>query len=102
MKPNQKGNPRINNHIKRSLYNWIINHQKVLQSPILNDSLKVNIDGHNRPQIYPKLLLQVSIRERHNSIVSEPVDGGIKEARDVENNIIISDSTLHSLLPTQH
>ena len=41
----------------------------------------------------------MSIQELHNILVSDPVYGGLKEARDVENNIIIIDSTLHSLLP---
>ena len=49
----------------------------------------------------PKFLLQVSIQELHNSLVSDPVDGGIKEARVADNNIIISDSTLRSLFPPQ-
>ena len=72
-----------------------------MQSPISNDSLKVNIYGHKKPQIVPKVLLHVSVRDPHNSVVSDSVDCGIKEERDPENNIIISDSTLHSLLPPQ-
>ena len=51
------------------------------------------------PQLVPKLLLQVSVRELHNSLVSEPHDGGIKDARDEDGKIIISDSILRSLLP---
>ena len=66
-----------------------------------NDSLKVNIYGHTRPKIVPKLLLQVSIREILNSLVSDPNDGGIKEARDAENNIIINYYTLRSLFPPE-
>ena len=57
-------------------------HPQVVQSPIFNNVLKVNIDGHTRLKIAPKLLLQVSVRELHNSLVSEPEDGGLKEARD--------------------
>ena len=93
LKPKRKLNSRINDNIKKSLYNWIINHPQFLQSPIFNDYLKVNIYCHTRPQIVPKLLLHVFFRELHNILVSDPVDCGIKEARDVENNIIISDST---------
>ena len=48
-----------------------------------------------------KVLLQVSVREIHNNLVSATKYGGLKEARDAENNIIICDSTLYSLLPTQ-
>ena len=58
-------------------------------------------DDQTEPQLVPKLLLQMSIRELHNNLVSDPNDGGIKDARDEDNNIIISDSTLRSLLPPQ-
>ena len=39
----------------------------------------------------PKFLLQVSVRELHNNTVSPPEEGVMKEARDEDNNIIISD-----------
>ena len=51
--------------------------------------------------LFQRLLLQVSVRELHNSLVSDPNDGGIKDARDEYGKIIISDSTLRSLLPPQ-
>ena len=41
----------------------------------------------------------MSVRELHNSLVIDPNDGGMKDARDEDDNIIISDSTLCSLLP---
>ena len=53
------------------------------------------------PTLVPKLLLQVSVRELHNSRVSDPNYGGLKDARDEDGKIIISDSTLRSLLPPQ-
>ena len=43
----------------------------------------------------------MSVRELHNSLVSYPNDGGLKDARDEDGKIIISDSTLRSLLPPQ-
>ena len=78
-----------------------MHHPQVVQSPIFNDCLKVNIYGHTEPKLVPKLLLQISVQELHNSLINDPLDGGIKEARYAENNIIISDSTLRSLLPPQ-
>ena len=45
----KKVNSEINNQIKKSLYNWIMRHPQVVKSPIFNDCLKVNIDGHTRP-----------------------------------------------------
>ena len=43
----------------------------------------------------------MSVIELHNILVSDPNDGSIKDARDEDDNIIISDSTLRSLLPPQ-
>ena len=59
------------------------------------------LDDQSEPQLVPKLLLQVSVIEIHNSLVSDPNDGGIKDTRDEDGKIIISDSTLRSLLPPQ-
>ena len=55
-----------------------MNHPQVVQSPIVNDDLKVKIDGHTEPQLVPKLLLQVSVRELHNNLVSDTIYGGLK------------------------
>ena len=98
---NRKGNSKIDEQIKKSLYNWTICRPQVLQSLIVNDCLKVKIDCHTEPQLVPKHLFLVSVREIHNNLVSAKIDGGIKEARDEDDNIIISDSTLRSLLPPQ-
>ena len=45
------------------------------------------------PQLVPKFLLQVSVRELHNSLVSDTNDGCLKDARDEYGKIIISYST---------
>ena len=75
-----------------------MHNPQVFQSPIVNDCLKVNIDGPTEPQLVTILLLQVYVRELHNNRVRSKIDGGLKEARDEYDNIIISDSTLHPLL----
>ena len=59
------------------------------------------LDDQTEPQLVPKLLLQVSVRELHNSLVSDPNDGGIKDDRYEDGKIIISDSTLRALLTPQ-
>ena len=43
----------------------------------------------------------MSVIELNNSLVSDPNDGGLKDARDEGGKIIISNSTLRSLLPPQ-
>ena len=72
-----------------------------MQSTIANYCLEVSIDGHSEPQVVPKLSLQMSVQELHNSTVSSPEEGGIKESRDSDNNITVTDSTLRSILQSQ-
>ena len=62
LKQKQKGNSKINEQIKKSLYNCIMHHPQVVQSPIVNDCLNVEIYGHTEPQLVPKLLLQAFVR----------------------------------------
>ena len=76
------------------MYAWITCNPQVVKSPVYNDCLKVMFDDFTETQLVPKLLLQVSVRELNNSLVSDPNDGGLKDARDEYDNIIISDSTL--------
>ena len=83
------------------MYAWITRHTQVVQSPISNDCLKVMLDDQSEPQLVLKLLLQVSVRELHNSVVSDPNNRGLNDARYEDDNIIISDSTLRSLLTHQ-
>ena len=41
-----------------------------MQSPIVNNCLKVKIDGYTEPRLVKKHLLQVSVRELHNNLVT--------------------------------
>ena len=61
MKKKREGDLKSNEHINKSLYKWIVHHPQVVESPIVNDCLKVKTDGHTEPQLVPKLLLCVSI-----------------------------------------
>ena len=74
----EKFDSKINDQIKKSLYKWIMHNPQVLKSPIVNDCLKLKIDGHTEPQLVPKLLLQVYYIELHNSLVSDIDDVGLK------------------------
>ena len=90
----RKENSKINEQIKRNFHTWITRHPQVFQSLISNYCLKVMFDDLSEPQLVPKLLLHVSVRELHNILVSDPNYVGLKDARDEDDNIIISDSTL--------
>ena len=96
-KTKRKGYSKINDHIKRNLYAWITRHPQVFQSPIYKYCLKFMLYDQTEPQLVPKLLPHVSIRELCNILVSDTNDCGLKDARDEDSKIIISDSTLCSL-----
>ena len=49
-----------------------------MKYPIENDCLYVYIDGNSGKKLMPKFLLQVSVQELHNSMVSCPEEGGPK------------------------
>ena len=72
-----------------------------MQYPIENDCIYVSIDGNPKKQLMSELLFQVYVRELHNILMITPGEFGMKEARDEKNNIIISDSTLRNILPSQ-
>ena len=55
-----------------------MHHPQVVQSPIVNNCLKVNIDGLTEPQLVPKFLLQITIKESHHIFVSDIDNVGLK------------------------
>ena len=67
--------------IKHNLYAWITRHPQVVQSPIYNNSPKIILDDQSEPQLVPKLLLQVSVIELNNILVSDTNDGVLTDAR---------------------
>ena len=59
------------------------------------------LDYQSETQLVKKLLIQLSVRELHNTLVSDPNYGDIEDSRDEDGKINISDSTLCSLFPPQ-
>ena len=72
-----------------------------MKSPIENYCICVSIGGISKEKLVPKLLLQVSVQELYNTMMIPPEEVVFKEAIDVYNNNIISDSTLRRILPPQ-
>ena len=80
---------------------WIGNHPQVLNSPISNNI--VLVPDHNQPGKKircSKLLLQISIREIHNDLISEIFIYQFKEAIDESKvKTLISDTSLRAIIP---
>jgi hypothetical protein len=97
----RKGYSKITVEIREKLHHWIMNHPHVIDSPISNDTVLILNPDTNLKERVGKLLCEVSIRELHNDLIEEEVNGGLKEARGVSGEVIISDSALRYLLPVQ-
>ena len=77
-------------------------NSNVRQSPITRDTLLIaNADTKVKRRV-PKILLECSMRQLHNYLISSPADGGLLGAiHAIKNDVIISDTMLCSLTPPQ-
>ena len=93
----QKVTPELIGHI----HEWIGNYPKVVKLTISNDTLL--FPDHKQPGKkvgVSKLLLQISIRELHNDLVSENSIYQSKEAiYESTGKPLTSDTDLHALMP---
>ena len=72
------------------------------QSPITRDTLLISDADSKVKRRVPKLLLECSMRQLHNDLISSLDDRGLLGARHAEtNDVIISDTLLHSLATPQ-
>jgi hypothetical protein len=85
--------------LRKKLYDWVLDHPHVVNSPITNDTIIIRDENNEKTRV-GKLLLQISIRELHNDLLSAgPL--GLLGSRDASGAVIISDTALRSLLPPQ-
>ena len=73
-----KRGSKIDEWIKKSLYNWIMYCPQVVHSSVFHDCLKVKMYGHSEPQMVTKHLLHVSVKKPHNNLVSDAENCGLK------------------------
>ena len=80
---------KISLELKLAFLDWLNKHSMVIESPIAKDTLLVpdhNNPGGTKVQMN-KILLQISIRELHNDMLSEDPMVGLLGCKDVNGNI---------------
>ena len=90
--------------LNASLFDWIINHQHVIASPILKDTVIVKVpnpDGSFRKERVGKLLLEISVRALHQDMMKEPPLGFDGAYCPITKKLIISERHLRNILPPQ-
>ncbi len=65
----------------QKVVDWVLRNSNVRESPIARDSLLIDEDGEGIKTRVPKLLLECSVRELHNELISAVAEGGLEEAR---------------------
>eukprot|EP00978_Attheya_sp_CCMP212_P035056 scaffold150474_cov61-Attheya_sp.AAC.1 len=81
---------------------WVLRNGNVRESPIVRDTLLIDEHGNGVRTRVPKLLLECSVRELHNTLISPTSEGGLEEAKDrVTGEVIISDTMLRNIMPAQ-
>ena len=72
------------------------------ESTIACDTLLITYTEYVLKRILKKLLLECTMRQLHNNLTASPDDGGLLGAINADiNNVIISDTMICSLEPSQ-
>ena len=90
---------KISSDLRELVIEWLHKHPHIIPSPIYNDTLilKNPSDPSIKTRV-AKYLHQISIRELHNDLLSEPPIG-LSEVYDKDGKCIISDTGFRALLP---
>ncbi len=97
----RKGYTKVDANRRQKLNEWVLNHHMLVPSPNSSDTLLIR-DPEDRSikTRTSKLYLQISMRELHNDLLSDP-PLGLPEALDANGEPLISDTALRALLPPQ-
>ena len=88
--------------MRQEIVDWTMKNSNVRQSPITRDTLLIADEDTKVKCRVQKLLLECSMQQLHNELIASPDDGVLVGARHAKtNNVIISDTMLRSLAPTQ-
>ena len=93
---------QVSEALRQKLVEWIMKHSYVREYSISCDTLLITDAGSEVKRRVLKLLLECSMRQLHNELITLPDYGDLLEARHADtNDVIISDAMLHYLAPPQ-
>jgi len=91
---------KVSKELQKALNTWILNHPRIVPSPISNDTLWVPApEEKNGKKKVHKLLQEVSFQELHNDLIKPVSEGGLEGVLDANNKPLISDTALRALAP---
>ena len=72
---------KVGKALRQEIVDWIMKNSNVRQSPITRDTLLIADADNKVKRRVPKLLLECSMRQLHNELISSKDDGGLVGAR---------------------
>ena len=102
IKPRIVRTKKISKALRKETVDWIMKNSNMRQSPITRDTLPITDADTKVKRRVPKLLLECSMQQLHNELIASPDYGGLVGYRHaITNDVIISDTMLRSLAPSQ-
>ena len=92
---------KISDEVIGGIRKWILNHLHVVISLISNDTLMIKDDDTGRMVTVAKILLEISVRELNNDLISPPSEGAYEGEINSEGFFKSVITMLRSLLPPQ-
>ena len=89
---------KVSEPTRLAVIDWVVKHENVIDLPISNETLLIKAPGCNQKTQVGKLLLEIPVRELHNKMVSDVIDGGLANARNSNWKVIVSDTTLRRII----
>eukprot|EP00978_Attheya_sp_CCMP212_P034636 scaffold146167_cov65-Attheya_sp.AAC.1 len=102
VKPRIVCTKKVDDALIQKVVAWVLRNSNIRESPIVRDTLLIAEDSDGVKTRVPKLLLECSVCELHNELISPTLEGGLEEAKDrVTGEVIISDTMVRSIMPAQ-
>ena len=87
---------------REEIVEWIISHPNVNPSFVLSDVVTFLNPISNQKDVFPKHLMEISIRDIKNDTTKPSEDGGLESVGDyVTQKVPINGTTLRSFIPPQ-
>ena len=79
---------------RQKLVEWIMKNSNVRESPIACDTLLITDSESEVKRGVPKILLECSMRQLHNELISSPYYGGLLGPRHADTNNVLKNKAL--------
>ena len=100
-----RGLSRYNTITKRlieEIIEWILYHTNAKPECVSSDIVKISNPESNQKEVFPKMWMEIYVRDLHNSMIKPSANGELYSVVDsVTNKVLITDTSLRLFIPLQ-